>query len=500
VTPTSIGQPLRGPPTPMQEAQTRPPAVTPTSIGQPLPVSPTPMQEAQTQEAQTPTPAVPPTSTSRADAKPETSDEAARRVGLARLIYDHQLKFSDCRRYALIETAKKDAEIKAARLLFKQVAVHLDDVSELHLLRAQVAGMRAQQPGVYEATEKLCEAGLDDIFSGIAFGVNNGAIRIRKGNHRITALYLQALSRCVSVKTVNSWGPAACFSYELKIFFVAMRLQESAGAAMRLARGPMGEGENNRAQKVTDARSNDDQVTRMYEGAFLGEEFKVDMLEDNFLSDVLCMDAIGGGHLAWIMPGLTRAERSARLFIYQYWAASLWGDALYTPGPRGINSARGARIQGFVTVNLLEMFANADARALLLRSLSDEDLRSWVEKSWIADDIEGQHSDLVRRAGGYKPNPAVCETVLKSVDALSAIKQLPDKEIYINASKKKAYDSADAATEVLSKWNDGTALLPTSSALKKFDAMRQANMNEAAKGHQKTWREFHKVRTTARTG
>jgi hypothetical protein len=75
----------------------------------------------------------------------------------------------------------------------------------------------------------------------------------------------------------------------------------------------------------------------------------------------------------------------------------------------------------------------------------------WISKHSIMRFVEGQHSDLVRRAGGYKPDPAVCEPIFKSIEALSAIKMLPDNEFWIPMSIKKKYDSANAAAKVLSK-------------------------------------------------
>jgi hypothetical protein len=242
-------------------------------------------------------------------------------------------------------------------------------------------------------------------------------------------------------------------------------------------------------------KAHDDQYTKLYDGFFSGESFKREMLADGHVTDVLCMDAICASQMAWVMPGLSQAERTARLFMYQYWASALWGDALFIPG----SVCSKARIQGLVPNNIFEMMANADGRAIFLSRCTDAEAKQYVEKAFSNDVVEGQHSDLVRGAGGYKPDPAVCEAIFKSIDALSAIKMLPDNEFWIPMSSKKKYDFANAAAEVLSKWNDGTALAPDSRAFRQYDLSRQASMIKASKGELQMWRDFHKVRTTVRS-
>ena len=194
-------------------------------------------------------------------------------------------------------------------------------------------------------------------------------------------------------------------------------------------------------------KAHDQQYTRLYDGLFAGEAFKREMLKDGHITDVLCLDAVVASQMAWVMAGLTQAERTARLFMFQFWASALWGDALFIPGPRGVNSKN--RVQGLVPNNILEMMANADGRALFLNSCSDAEAKLYVEKAFSNDVVEGLHSDLVVRAGGYKPDPAVCEMIFNSIDALAGetplisicvmlgAKMLSHNEFWIPMSAKK---------------------------------------------------------------
>ena len=143
------------------------------------------------------------------------------------------------------------------------------------------------------------------------------------------------------------------------------------------------------------------------------------------------------------------------------------------------------------------MMANADGRALLLSKRSAVEAALLNEKAWSNDDIEDQFSALVRRCG-FKPDPATCEGVFRSIDALSAIHHSADKEFHTWVSGRKQYNTADSTTEVLTKWNDGTAVAPNSKGLTDFDKLRQSELEGAAKGHQKPIRANHKITATSR--
>jgi hypothetical protein len=73
-------------------------------------------------------------------------------------------------------------------------------------------------------------------------------------------------------------------------------------------------------------------------------------------ADALVVDIIAHAHQAWILPGLTAEERDARLYLMSFLNFSIWGDKIFIPGSRGVNSAK--RIRGLVPNSLLAMHAN----------------------------------------------------------------------------------------------------------------------------------------------
>ena len=155
---------------------------------------------------------------------------------------------------------------------------------------------------------------------------------------------------------------------------------------------------------------------------------------------------------------------------------------MFIPGPSGINAS--GRVRGLVQDNILAMLSNADGRAILNASLPDEEVQKIVDRAYSNDDVENLFSSYVQSVG-FKATVHEIGGVARKLDTLYLTRNDPTKEFFINVSKNKRYDAADASIHVVASWNNGSALDPSSDQYVAF-------VNESKKGDQRNIRDYFK--------
>jgi hypothetical protein len=164
------------------------------------------------------------------------------------------------------------------------------------------------------------------------------------------------------------------------------------------------------------------------------------------------------------------------------------GDRLFTPGPRGVNSA--SPVSGLVPNGLLAMHANADGLVLLRASLASELVL--VEKSFSNDDVEGYFSEIVRKCG-YKPAVRTTEGVCANIETLRVVRSDPEKEFYAYVSGKKKYADEDSSGEQQRLWNNGSKTCRSSPEYIEWIAHRHDTLIKEVNGKSSFIRSFYKT-------
>ena len=63
----------------------------------------------------------------------------------------------------------------------------------------------------------------------------------------------------------------------------------------------------------------------------MDEAFKQRLIAQGYYSEALVLDVVGMAYQAFILPGLTAAERWTRLYVRSYLIYCLWGEERFIP-------------------------------------------------------------------------------------------------------------------------------------------------------------------------